>query len=106
MNKLEFELFLLLRKKVASYISDCLKDDCGHKSYEGTWELLVSYPNYFEDETATAKPDFYRITLHCYLIGPHRHYDWDGKTWDEALRKCRNDIERWTKELDSMGQGV
>lgn len=97
MNKKESELFMALRQKVALYIREYLKNDCGHKSYEGTWELLVSYPNYFEDETATAKPDFYQITLHCYVIGLNRHYEWDGKTWEEALRKCKCDIDRWTK---------
>ncbi len=98
MNREEYKLFMSIRQTVASYICDYLKEDYGHKSYEGTWELLVSYPSYFEDETATSCPDFYQITLHCYVLGPGRHYDWHGKTWTEALKKCKNDIERWVKE--------
>lgn len=101
LNKEEYELFKSLRQQVASYICEYLKDDCGHKSYEGTWELLVSYPSYFEDDTATSRPDYYQITLHCYVLGPGRHYDWHGKTWSEALKKCKVDIEQWIKdELD------
>ena len=95
MNQLQMNRFNRLRKTVANAIEEYLKDDCGHKSYEGTWELLVSYPSYFEDETATAKPDYYRITLHCYVIGPSRHYDWSGKSWDECLNKCELDIDEW-----------
>jgi len=97
MTKQEYAKFNALRKQVAGAIAKELEIDCGCKSYEGTWELLVSYPNYFEDETATANPDFYQITLHCYVIGPGRHYDWQGRTWGEALRKCKLDIDRWTK---------
>lgn len=33
----------------------------------------------------------------CYVIGPSRHYDWQGCAWGEALRKCKFDIGRWTK---------
>lgn len=94
----ERKKFLTLRKKVAKYIEEYLEEDCGHKSYEGTWELLVSYPNYFEDETASAPPDFFQITLHCYVLGPGRHYDWSGKTWSEALARCQHDIEQWLSE--------
>lgn len=95
MTPKEWERFSTLRKKIAKEIEFQLKIDDYCKSYEGTWELLVSYPNYFEDETATAKPDFYRISLHCYVIGPHRHYDWDGKSWDEVLTKCERQVSEW-----------
>lgn len=98
MCKKDAALFAQLRQQVANYIREYLKEDFGHKSYEGTWEVLTSYPNYFEDETATAAPDFYRVTLHCYIIGPHRHYNWDGKTFGEAIRKCKRDIDQWVKE--------
>lgn len=95
MNQLQMQRFNRLRKMVAEEICACLALDGHCKSYEGTWELFVSYPDYFEDETATAKPNFYQISLHCYLIGPSRHYDWDGKSWDECLNKCELDIDEW-----------
>lgn len=94
----DHELLLSLRKQVADYICEYLKEDCGHKSYEGTWEVLMSYPNYFQDNTATASPNFYRVALHCYILGPARYYDWDGETLQEALMKCKHDIDQWTKE--------
>ena len=84
----EYKLFMSIRRKVATYIGKALEEDGYCKSYEGTWELLVSYPDYFEDETATSNPDFYQITLHCYVIGPHTQYDWGGKTWAEALKNA------------------
>lgn len=98
MTDSERKLFSAVRKQVADYITEYLKDDCGHKSYEGTWELLVSFPSYFDDDTATASPDFYRVTLHCYVLGPHRHYNWDGKSFMEALNKCKHNIGQWIKK--------
>ena len=100
MDKKFYEEFCAIRQRTANAIAKALEEDWDCKSYEGTWELLVSYPDYFEDETATAPPDFYRITLHCYILGPGRHYDWDGKSWSEALEKCKKDIDEWTGEID------
>ncbi len=98
LNKQEYTLFMSIRQMVASYIREYLKNDRGHKSYEGTWEVFVSYPSYFEDETATSVPDYYKITLNCYVLGPCRNYDWIGKTWMEVLGKCKKDIEQWIKD--------
>lgn len=103
MNTIQTQRFNRLRKIVAEEITRQLAIDCFCKSYEGTWELTVSYPNYFEDETATEKPDFYKITLHCYVIGPGRHYGWCGKSWDECLNKCELDIDRWCKAEEERG---
>ena len=97
MTKEEKALFSLLRVNVGEYIEDYLKDDAGHKSYEGTWELSVTYPSYFESDGFTAKPDSYCVTLHCYVLGPGRHYDWFGKSWLEALQRARSDIQKWIK---------
>lgn len=101
MNEKEQKLFAELRKKVAAYICEDLKEDYGHKSHEGTWELLVGFPNYFKDETATAKPDFYQVTLHCYVLGPGRHYDWNGSSFMEALEKCKSDVDCWVAEKNT-----
>lgn len=98
MTKEQRERFCRLRKTVARTIDEYLKEDCGHKSYEGTWELLISFPNFFEDETAEAKPDFYQIKLHCYIVGPGRHYEWSGKNWNDALKKCKKDVYEWCRE--------
>lgn len=97
MDKKNQEKFTKIRKMVADYITKYLKEDCGHKSYEGTWEFLVSYPSYFEDETATAAPDSYQVTLHCYVLGPGRHYDWKGSSLEKVLEDCERDIRQWIR---------
>ena len=89
------ERFDSLRQKVAGMIRKELElGDC-HKSYEGTWEVAVEYPDYFEDDTGTAPPRWYCLKLHCYVLGPARHYDWTGKTFGEALDKAEREIAQW-----------
>lgn len=95
MTKNEKALFAYLRAKVGSYINECLEDDQGHKSYEGTWELTVSYPSYFESDDFTSPPESFTVQLHCYLLGPARHYKWSGRTWEKALVNAKKDIETW-----------
>lgn len=95
MTRQQYERLSSLRAKVADAIRRELEIDGYCKSYEGTWELMISFPNYFDDYLGTAKPDFYRITLHCYVLGPGRHYDWDGNSWDVCLDRCEKDIEKW-----------
>ena len=55
----------------------------------------MEYPNAFEDETGEAEPSFYLIKLHCYVLGPNRHYEWSGDTWEQALERCLADVEGW-----------
>ena len=95
MTRTEKALFSLLRVKVGNYIEKYLEDDQGHKSYEGTWELMVTYPSYFESDDFTAPPDLYCVKLHCYVLGPRRHYEWVGGSWIESLKKAKSDIENW-----------
>ena len=90
--------FHALRKKVMCAIARQLEEDSCCKSYEGTFELIIGYPNYFEDETAEAGPDSYCVRLHCYVLGPRRHYDWFGKTFAEALSKAESEISGWLGE--------
>lgn len=73
----------------------------GHKRYEGIFELTVSYPDFFEytGNQALDKPDFFEIKLHCYVIGPHRNYEWRGNTMEEVIKKCKNDLIEWCKNL-------
>ena len=91
----EFVLFLNLRKTVWDYIAEYLKDDAGHKSYEGTFELTVCYPDYFTGDGYASGPEALIVTLHCYVLGPGRHYSWKGKTWEQALRRAERDILEW-----------
>lgn len=95
MTKAEHERFKALRKTVANMIRAELDKDQCCKSYEGTWEVMASYPNFFEDETGIAPPDCYIIRLHCYVLGPSRHYTWRGETWGAALSACEKEIMGW-----------
>ena len=68
------------------------------KTYEGEWEVTCSYDG--ADAGDTLHPTYWKIVLHCYLIGPNRHYSWDGRTFADALKKCEYDVTRWCEEAD------
>ena len=91
----ENERFLTLRKKLFEAIREQLEIDSHCKSYEGAFEITKCYPNYFEDEYGGCEGIHWVIELHCYVIGPFRHYRWDGRTLDEALRKAEEEIYSW-----------
>lgn len=93
----EYSRFISLRRRVMQAIRRALEEDSCCKSYEGTFELLVGYPDYFDGEHAD-KPDFFKITLHCYVLGPSRHYEWTGKSFKEALDSAEKEIETWIRE--------
>ena len=87
-----------LRAELFQAIAESLASDGHCKSYEGA--LLVHLPNYFEEQAA--HDNFGRlgtggwtIELHCYLIGPNRHYRWEGHSFDECLSKAELDIRAW-----------
>lgn len=92
-----YKRFLALRKRLFKMISDYF-DDGGDacKSYEGTFEIVYSYPDYFDDEDAEASvPDAVLINLHVYVVGPHRHYTFRGMTLDEALDRLEAALDEW-----------
>lgn len=105
MTKTEQERFACLRKRVAERIKKDMEDGCDCKPYDGTWELLISFPDNFADPSATAAPDFFRITLYCSVLCPGRHCDWDGMSWDEALCACERDVDGWLeREAEDAGR--
>ena len=89
------ERFFELRKKVMKAIERELDSDPHCKSYEGAFEWTVCYPNYFEDDAGDMGATHFVLTLHCYVLGPARHYDWHGKTMEEVLDKAEKDIFKW-----------
>lgn len=99
MTPQEKGLLSRIRKAVAAAIRQALEEDGYCKSYEGTFEIGATYPNYFEDATGTASPDGYFVTLHCYVLGPSRHYTWTGDTPLEALQTCQAELENWGIEV-------
>lgn len=92
-----YKKFIALRRMVLDAI-DKIDMSYGHKSYESTFELNLIYPSYFEERNGQDEPDFCEIVLHCYVLGPHRHYRWRGKTIEEAVNKCEHDVKSWIKE--------
>ena len=97
MSNRDSERFRKLRGKLFSMIKKQLEEDPCCKSYEGALEVTCEYPNYFEDEKAEGLPCFYCITLHCYVIGPARHYDFAGNSMSEALDKFESALNEWEK---------
>jgi hypothetical protein len=88
------------RALVFSGIKRALEADGYCKSYEG--RIVVAFPDYFHEhgEPDDRDPNAYSVDLHCYVLGPHRHYNWTGRTLGEALRKATRDVRRWIKELE------
>lgn len=68
--------FSALRKRLAEALAALLKEGAHHKSYEGSWELTFCFNDVFRDPEGDAPPYFFLIKLHCYLMGPSRHYEW------------------------------
>ena len=99
----DYKRFIALRRRVMQAIHRELELNDYCKFYEGTFEIFVSYPNYFDREydNKPDEPDFYIIRLHCYVLGPGRHYEWRGSTLKNALDKAEKDINKWIREDDN-----
>ena len=69
----------------------------GCKSYEGTIRVELEYPNYFESPDDLPKPDGASIHLDCYVLGPNRHYDFDGVSMSDALTR----FEQWLDQREN-----
>jgi len=104
-NEGEMNRFLKLRQLTLDAVGRALKRDGHCKSYEGTFEIVVCYPNYFEERLDNLGELVYIITLHCYVLGPGRHYDWRGKAFKEALKKAEKDLYKWIAEEDAWDVG-
>lgn len=76
-----------------SLIARALKLDGVHKSYEGAIELHL--PGYFGNA-------MFRIILHCYVLGPTRHYEWTGVSLHEALASANKDVTEWEDEVQAV----
>lgn len=87
--------FFELRRKLFKEIERQLAEDPYCKSYEGTFEITQCFPNYFDDEQGGETANYWVIELYCYVVGPHRHYRWDGDTLKAALDKAEEDILFW-----------
>ena len=93
--------FIALRCRLFRMIRQELERDDHCKSYEGCLEVMTEYPDYFQDPEAEQGAAYVKITLHCYVLGPHRHYDFEGKTMAEALDKLEETITGWENGYDA-----
>ncbi len=102
-----YDKFLKLRRYVLDAL-DKVDMSNGCKPYEGEFEIAFSYLNYFEEADCgrSDEPDFYDITLHCYVLGPKRHYHWYGSTIEQAVRNCYRDVSKWIKEEQEADYGA
>ena len=95
----EWNRFYALRKKLFDLIEKV--DDGYHKSYEGAIDLTIGFPDIFESEyNAELPPEYYTLTVHCYLLINGRHQDFDGQTFDECLDKFESGLAHWEKEWE------
>ena len=94
-----YKRFLKLRRRVMEAIEKTLKIDPYCKSYEGAMELTLRYPNFFE-QCEEDVPCYCEIRLHCYVLGPARHYIWTGETLDEAVDKAKQDLDVWLGDVE------
>jgi hypothetical protein len=87
------------RALVFSGIARALEIDAHCKSYEG--RVAVVYPSYFSGRSDDKAEPAVTLQLHCYVLGPHRHYEWPGDTLQEAIRAATVDVKAWIEELEN-----
>ena len=88
--------FYDLRERLIKEINRIKAEGEPGKMYEGYFEIRYQFPDASDCwNEIINKPCGITIHLDCYLVGPNRHYDWHGKTFEEALDKCEKDITEW-----------
>ena len=88
--------FFALRQRVFSAVRNMRRKGEYGKVYEGAMRIQIDFGD-ADDER------FQRFIIHlaCSQIGPARHYDWEGQTFHEALKKAEKDIDEWIKEAEN-----
>lgn len=93
------ERFYKLRAEVIRTVNLIRASGEPGKSYEGCFELQYRFPDASDCwDGIINKPDNVNIVLHCYLLGPARHYEWSGTSLSEALDKCEAEVLPWVRE--------
>jgi hypothetical protein len=89
------------RATVERGVAAALQRDCCHKSYEGRIEAVTVLPNVFEDDQ---RPK-YLVRLDCYVMGPNRHYEWEGyESLDAVLATATAVVEGWITEAEEEAE--
>lgn len=93
-NRRDWDRFYALRKELHSAINSVIETGEPGKSYEGEMAVTVQFPGVYDDRD---EPEV-RIHADVYLVGPHRHYDWTGRTFSEALDRAEKEIRGWLRD--------
>jgi hypothetical protein len=80
--------FAELRTRLCGQIHRIVDRDGHCKSYEGMIELQL--PCAFGGKAYA--------TLHCYVLCPGRHYDWEAESVHELVAMMERDIGAWIRE--------
>lgn len=86
--------FRLLREKVLEEVERQRKRGEPGKMCDGDMSVKMIVEN---DGSVT-----WEIWMYCYLLGPHRQYEWQGTTLSEALDKAVADVSKWILEAKEM----
>lgn len=93
------ERFYKLREALIAKVNQIRAEGEPGKMYEGLFRINYTFPDASDCwDGIINKPCEVAIELHCYLVGPNRHYEWRGKTLEKALEKCEQDVYRWIAE--------
>ncbi|MEM8973629.1 MAG: hypothetical protein AAGD43_16345 [Pseudomonadota bacterium] len=69
-----------------------LEEDGGHKSSECYMQVGLCLPALFDDDQST----YWQVHCYSYVLGPDgRNYAWRGRTFDEAIGKAEEAINKW-----------
>ncbi len=85
----EWKALAAYRERLFAEIRKALDRSSHHKSYEGALEVLM--PGFFGGDEWT-------LELHCYVLGPWRHYEWHGPTLGQCVAEANADLDSWTEE--------
>ncbi len=77
------------QQRIFRCIEDALREDGHHKSYEGSMDITMSLPNFFEPG-----PPKWSVTLNCYLLVSGRHEIWEGRTLEEAVAQMEAAVQK------------
>jgi len=100
----DLKRFLALRLRLFLYLDEMVWRGDSGKVYEGTFEII--FPSYWHDRNVKTfslirsdqNSNVWGLKLHCYLLGPARHYQWFDSNLSCAIDKAKKDIEAWIAE--------
>lgn len=95
----DYERFYALRRRVFEAIDRIRAEGESGKIYEGLFEICIDFEECYGVGNMKNEPMAIEIKLHCYLLGPYRHYSWRGKTFAEALDHAEAQIDVWIREI-------